>query len=120
MPTVQEIRQKKIMETTLRHKGIAAELSMTPVPKTQWYRADGVPMPNLLPADPYHMSLYTQKGWTVIPPENLQPADSWKPLRQREPDTASQHIHRYGKKSGSECSYDGCTEIRKMTYKPRG
>lgn len=120
MPTTKQLQERKTMEGNLRRRGIAAELSMTPAPRAQWYRGDGVPLPNLLPADPYHMSLYHDKGWSMIPPDNIQPAEAWKPTAQMEADNTSQHIHRFGKKSGSECRHDGCTEIRKMPFKSRG
>lgn len=35
----------------------------------QWYRSDGTPLPQLLPADEYHRQLYMSKGWSLSPPK---------------------------------------------------
>lgn len=36
--------------------------------RAQYYKADGTPLRNTLPADPYHLQLYRRKGWTLTPP----------------------------------------------------
>lgn len=34
----------------------------------QWYKADGSPTSGKLPQDPYHVTKYTDRGWTRRPP----------------------------------------------------
>ena len=48
-------------------QGYAMEIIDNPTSRVQWYRADGTPLPNLLPADGYHMRRFRAKGWRLTP-----------------------------------------------------
>lgn len=36
--------------------------------KRQWYKADGTPLPVLLPIDDYNRKVFQARGWTLVPP----------------------------------------------------
>ena len=57
----------------IRSQGQDFELIYKQGTKAQWYFPDGRPLPNLLPADPYHIRLYRGKGWLLKPPDGTSP-----------------------------------------------
>lgn len=57
----------------IRSQGQNFELIYKPGTKAQWYYPDGRALPNLLPADPYHIRLYRGKGWLLKPPDGTSP-----------------------------------------------
>ena len=57
----------------IRSQGQDFELIYKQGTKAQWYFPDGRPLPNLLPADPYHIRLYRGKGWILKPPDGTSP-----------------------------------------------
>jgi hypothetical protein len=128
MPTLKEWQTTEALKTQARRSGFAVELSYTPTPKAQWYRGDGVPLPNKLPSDPYHRNIYEAKGWTLFPPKGVQTITPWKPgevaiLTQPDSDgdavTASTHQHRFKKAVGSSCSVQGCSAVRTRLFASR-
>lgn len=50
---------------------VEAHLTVNHLEYVQWYKADGEPLKALLPQDPYHVTRYTAKGWTRIPPSKI-------------------------------------------------
>ena len=73
MPTTEELQEAKQRKADLKKFGIAWEPTYTSAPTAQWYRADGTALPNLLPADPYHIRRYEARGWTMFPPSRPAP-----------------------------------------------
>ena len=128
MPSPKDIQLLKDRERQLRARGIVAELEIIPGPKRQWYRADGAPMPNLLPADPYHIRAYEKKGWTLIPGAgNEKTVEDWKPRALKETATPfldaqvqtkkelpqeKPHTHRYTRRSQGKCVIKGCDHVK--------
>ena len=55
-------------EKMARQMGFGSSLELNLQPKRQWYKEDGTPLPNLLPVDPYHLEVYSAKGWTLKAP----------------------------------------------------
>jgi len=51
----------------IQAQGYAMEIIDNPTARVQWYRADGTALPNLLPADGYHMRRFRAKGWRLTP-----------------------------------------------------
>ena len=81
MPTA--IERKEASEW-LDGQGYSIEIIDRPAQRVQWYRRDGLPLPNLLPADNYHLKLYRAKGWTLRPPvavKDGQPLEAGMPVR---------------------------------------
>lgn len=66
---------KATLKQQLRRDG-RLEFFYHPPPQAQYYRADGRPLPNLLPADPYAMKRYLAKGFTLAPPTGGVPTES--------------------------------------------
>ncbi len=44
------------------------EIPLKTCPKLTYYKNDGTPLPNL-PADPYHMKRYLERGFSIEPPK---------------------------------------------------
>lgn len=71
MPTAEDMQMLKAQEQTiLRSTGVAVRLTDTTTEKRQWWKADGTPLPNLLPADTYHVKRYLGRGWSLISPSD--------------------------------------------------
>ena len=64
----------------IRREGFDSEKILRQMPARQWWRADGTPLPKLLPVDSYHFDIYTGKGWTLRPPANPMPLDEMAPI----------------------------------------
>jgi hypothetical protein len=75
MATSTERKQAKQMMAEARKRGVLLNLVVDRVPKLQWYKADGTPLANLLPADQYHQTLFGKRGMTLYPPENPAPSE---------------------------------------------
>lgn len=59
---------------TTKHADLEeAELTSNHLDYVQWYKADGSPTAGKLPQDPYHVSKYTDRGWTRRPPVQFHP-----------------------------------------------
>jgi len=71
MPDVQSERDIRALKRSLDAYGLEGSLDIKVSEKRQWYRADGSPLPNLLPDDDYHRSRFQAKGWTLVPPEHM-------------------------------------------------
>jgi hypothetical protein len=69
-------------QRSLNESGVALNLIDTRPAKGQWYKADGTPLPNLLPIDPYHMRRYEKRGFTLIPPAVHEPVVAEEPDRE--------------------------------------
>jgi len=136
MPTLKEWQATEALKAQAKRNGVAVELSYTPAPKAQWYRADGVALPNKLPSDPYHRDVYEKKGWTLFPPTGVQTNTPWKPEGAMpitsesslplQPDSdggdaaaPSTHQHRFSKTVGSPCNIQGCTAVRTKPFARR-
>ncbi len=110
MPTGEDLKMLKDRQRTLSKGGIHVDLIANPATKVQWYRADGTPLPNLLPADAYHIRLFEKKkGWSMVPPNGAT---------TRPAPTGTSHVHRYAKPMGSPCKITGCTATRTQPFKP--
>ena len=102
MPTAEGLRTQKQIRKSLKGAGVHLEIVHNPRPTMQWYRADGTPLPNLLPADEHHRGLYLKKGWTMFPPQ------------------VTSHVHRYNAPVGSPCkAVDGCPVVRRARLHKR-
>ena len=71
MPDVQSERDIRALKRSLDAYGLEGSLDIKVSEKRQWYRADGTPLPNLLPDDDYHRSRFQRKGWTLVAPSIL-------------------------------------------------
>jgi len=133
MPTtLKEWQSTQKLKAQAKRRGIAMELSYTSAPTAQWYRADGVPLPNLLPADLYHREQYEAKGWSLFPP-TVKPDISWKPgvMATPSPQRADEeepaitpaviplHPHRFTRVMGSPCKVQGCSAVRQREFAAR-
>jgi hypothetical protein len=58
-----------IRQPMMKGAGFESSMEITRQPKSQWYKADGTPLPNLLPTDDYHLMVFRAKGWTLTPPQ---------------------------------------------------
>ena len=67
MATQAEMRLLKQRQNQLTQAGVKATLSFSSRPVAQWYKPDGTPLPNLLPADPHHIEAFERKGLTLMP-----------------------------------------------------
>jgi hypothetical protein len=100
-------------------------------PKVQWYKADGAPLPALLPSDAHHRDRYRAKGWTLVQNPDYQPSvvaeEPVEALVEIPPtgrvdttnSTNGTHIHEYAKALGSPCRHQGCARVRTTEFKPR-
>lgn len=52
------------------------EFFYNPPPRAQYYRADGMPLPSLLPSDPYSMKRYFAKGFTLSQSREYVPSET--------------------------------------------
>jgi len=71
MADIQTERDLRSIRRSLEAQGIEGNVDVKVSEKRQWYRADGSPLPNLLPDDDYHRSRFQAKGWTLVPPEHM-------------------------------------------------
>jgi len=65
MPTTTEVKENR---EWLAGQGYSVDIIFQPAKRVQWYKADGVPLPNLLPCDPYHIRQFRAKGWSLQRP----------------------------------------------------
>ena len=131
MPTTEELQEAKQRKADLKKFGIAWEPTYTPAPTAQWYRADGTALPNLLPADPYHIRRYEARGWTMFPPPSQVPdlnekaaadveAAAWE-IGHRGGISLPKHVHAYKNHPiGSPCRVSGCDAVRTTLFVKRG
>jgi len=120
-PTVEEIQDLALIQKELKAAGISLAIVDNPQPKAQWYRADGMPMPKLLPADPHHRRVYKAKGWSLIPPAEVATVVAAETFADPVPvqQTVPEHSHRFkGHRLGSSCNYKGCPVVRIAPYRP--
>ena len=143
MPTTEELQDAKQRKADLARYGISWEPTYTPAPTAQWYRADGTALPNLLPADPYHIRRYEARGWTMFPPvaptspapvpdlNETAAADveeaAWEighrggiSLATSEAKPVRKHVHAYNQQMGSPCKVSGCGAVRTTPFVKRG
>ena len=71
MADVDTERDLRRIRRNLAAQDIEGNIEVKVSEKRQWYRADGSPLPNLLPDDDYHRSRFQAKGWTLVPPEHM-------------------------------------------------
>ena len=71
MADIQTERDLRSIRRSLEAQGIEGNVDVKVSEKRQWYRADGTPLPNLLPDDDYHRSRFQRKGWTLVAPSLL-------------------------------------------------
>ena len=99
----------------------------------QWYRADGTPLPNKMPADAYHLRRYRAKGWSLKAPPSVREGEAvhwdgtqWRTIPSNQTATngvaafQAHRTHLYGKEMGSRCKVPGCTKVRQVPFKKRG
>ena len=108
MTTQTTIREN---QAWLRGQDHSVNLIFQPSARVQWYRADGTPLPNLLPCDPHHMAMFRKNGWTLKPFEAVAGAPALV-LAEEPSGVLAEHRHRYGKTLGAPCKVAGCTAIR--------
>lgn len=107
MATAADLTLMRDRQRNLRAYGIAWTPINNPAPKTQWYRADGTALANLLPADPYHIRRYEKRGWSMYPPGSHTVPVATIP-------TEEDHAHRFKSSiKGSPCKIEGCGAIRR-------
>ena len=117
MPTAEDMALLKEQQRELDISGIPGNIISNPRPTAQWYRADGYALPNMLPADPYHIRRYTARGWSMIPP---QPTLNESAKAEVELAVgAVLHAHRYSRAMGSPCKVQGCAEVRTTEFMKR-
>ena len=131
MATVEQIKMQKIQQRNLDQAGYHVDIINHPSPKAQWYRkVEGwwVAVRNLLPADPYHLNRYLQRGFTMTPePDKVRTiAEITQPLvaaavdgETEAPETPEVHRHTYPKALGSLCKTTGCTAVRQVAFQSR-
>ena len=61
MADIQTERDLRSIRRSLEAQGIEGNVDVKVSEKRQWYRADGTPLPNLLPDDDYHRSRFQRK-----------------------------------------------------------
>lgn len=76
MATGPQVREARAF---LKGNGYSVELIFEPSARAQWYRADGTPLPDLLPVAPYYMESFRKKGWTLQPPAKPTTAEPLGP-----------------------------------------
>jgi hypothetical protein len=124
--TQEDLRDRKRIEQDLKRRGISVRLTTEDAPKAQWYKVDGTPLPNLLPADDHHRKRFMGRGWSMIPTgayaeRDRAGAESGGGANEDEVKFA-RHIHRYSAPVGSPCKFEGCTarrQRRKQVQKGR-
>jgi hypothetical protein len=125
MPTVEDLKLLKERRTSLEKYGIVSNSINNPRPTAQWYKGDGTPLPNLLPADPYHIRRYEARGWSMIPPMPKIPhqLQELNEVARTDVEKAAtkkpSHVHRWSKAVGSPCKMPGCTQVRQIAYTKR-
>ena len=121
MPTTEELQDAKQRKADLARYGIAWEPTYTPAPTAQWYRADGTALPNLLPADPYHIRRYEARGWTMFPSPSQAPVPDLNEKAAADVEEAvRKHVHAYNQQMGSPCKVSGCDAVRTTLFVKRG
>ena len=126
MPTAEELGKAKQRKADLAKYGIMWEPTYTAAPTAQWYRADGMALPNLLPADPYHIKRYEARGWSMVPPDApvALPVPDLNETARADVEEAAQtvksHIHAYAQVMGSPCKVvPGCVAVRTTPFVKR-
>lgn len=135
MSTVDQIKMQKIQQRNLDQAGYHLDIINHPSPKAQWYRdVEGwwVALPNLLPADPYHLNRYLQRGFTMTPePDKVRTlTEIREPLTEIteplvaaaivvETEAPAVHSHTFRRALGSLCKTAGCTAVRKTAFQSR-
>ena len=129
MPSGEDLKMLRDQERQiLSQTGMKVELISKNSPKAQWWKKDGTPLPNVLPADPYHTRRYLRRGWTMYPPEGV--AEEPKVEEVNKPDPLQnpaltkelmdsiiigkelKHYHRFGREMGSVCTTSECNATR--------
>ena len=127
MPSGEDLKMLRDQERQiLRRTGMKVELISKNSPKAQWWKKDGTPLPNVLPADPYHTRRYLRRGWTMYPPEGVaeepKVEEVNKPypfLVQDEEPKELNHYHKFGREMGSVCTASECNATRQIPFKKR-
>ena len=78
--TADDLRLVRAREVEAARVGIATVPFHHPRPMAQWFKADGTPLSNKLPADPYHIRVYEGKGWSLFPRANQVPVQVGTPV----------------------------------------
>lgn len=112
MPTAEELRVLKDEEQKIfKSTGVQVGLIRNKQPWAQWWKEDGTPLPNKLPADAYHVTKYLNRGWSMTAPV--------EPVMLHPNGANGSHVHRYNRKMGSVCKQNGCDAARTTEYKKR-
>jgi hypothetical protein len=128
MPSGEDLKMLRDQERQiLRQTGMKVELISKTSPKAQWWKKDGTPLPNVLPADAYHTRRYLRRGWTMYPPEGVaeEPKveevvnEPYPFLVQDKELEELKHYHRFGREMGSVCTASGCNATRQIPFKKR-
>jgi hypothetical protein len=122
MATAEEVRMlrnesRKIEKAT----GVAVDLISNRQPWSSWWKPDGTPLPNQLPADAYHATKYMKRGWTMVPPMagDLNPVGFTPEAVSLDAETVIAHPHQFPQKMGSGCRVNDCDAIRTTPFKKR-
>ena len=128
MPSGEDLKMLRDQERQiLKRTGSVVQLISKTAPKAQWWRADGTPLPNELPADPYHTRRYLDRGWKMYPPAKVaeEPKveevvnEPYPFLVQNEEPKELKHYHRFGREMGSVCTTSECNATRQIPFKKR-
>jgi len=76
MADVEIERDLRRIRRNLAAQDIEGNVEVKISEKRQWWRADGTPLPNLLPDDDYHRTRFADKGWTLYDPGLLKDPDA--------------------------------------------
>lgn len=127
MPSGEDLKMLRDQERQiLRRTGSVVQLISNPAPKAQWWRADGTPLPNELPADAYHTKRYLDRGWKMYPPEGIVEEPKVEEVNKPYPFLAKteelkeiKHYHKFGREMGSVCTTSECNATRQIPFKKR-
>ena len=63
------VKERQALATELKVQGYTVKIDKWPR-KATYYKPDGEAMPNL-PADPWNMTRYLKRGFTLVPPDRM-------------------------------------------------
>ena len=132
MPSGEDLKMLRDQERQiLRQTGMKVELISKTSPKAQWWKKDGTPLPNVLPADAYHTRRYLRRGWTMYPPEGVAEEPKVEEPKVEEVNKPYPFLAKteelkeiklylnFGRQMGSVCTTSECNATRQIPFKKR-
>jgi hypothetical protein len=128
MPSGEDLKMLRDQERQiLKRTGSVVQLISKTAPKAQWWKADGTPLPNELPADPYHTRKYLDRGWKMYPPAGVTEESKVEEVANKpypflvktEELKEIKHYHSFGREMGSVCTTSECNATRQIPFKKR-